>query len=1467
MADEDVKIIIKQKGTIPVYTKTKVGTGEIYHDESLEGKGTVADPLKVSEEIIVDIDSRVEKTSEADKVYGTDSEGNQTVYDKGSFGQVDDVLVNGTSVVTNKIAEVEVPTAVSELTNDANYQNGTQVSNTVSGAINTHNTSNDAHSNLLTPITQDIDAIEEKIPAQASAENKLADKNFVNSSVATNTAYFIGTFNSVEELEAYSGTLTNNDYAFVVSTDEAGNTVYDRYKYNTDTQQWIFEYELNNSSFTADQWAAINSGATSEAIAQISTNTGTISEHIADTSNPHEVTKAQVGLGNVDNTSDLDKPISTATQTALNAKQDKLTAGSGINIDPNTNVISSTTAESNFRGRFVNYASVPTSSGGYTPDYRGIRTPSNNDYMVVSDASDYAPTTSFVSDGTYINYNIDGYKGTLKITDIPVYRIHIGEFNQFDIRCEQGARLYIYCNLANTYKTSPSATTYITTDSACINVDPRSRWSESFYRDSGSYQGAWRFRYIGMWSTDGKSGWLPEYQIEDTLPIATDAEPGIAKLYNTTGQNTDGSMTQKSITDALNTKVSDVLVNGVSVVSNKVATINTIKSDWAQTDSTQPDYILHKPTNVSDFTNDANYQNAQEVGSSITTAISEHNTASDAHSNILTPIKADITDIQALIPSAATTSNQLADKEFVNSTVATQTANFIGTFANVSELRAYSGAITNNDYAFVINQVVTDNGNDWATFAALDLYDKNLLTDYDYAWVIDGTKFDLYRFDIVEQEWSLKADNIDKDDVSLNRAFCRYKATVSGATVTWNYEYTLNNSSFTAAQWAAINSGVTPAMVADYLDPNSTSSSAYNTRISTLTLNKLSKTSTASRVYGTDSAGAQTLYQAGDNIEFGTDGKINVTGVQQQMFEMPEATADLLGSIVQYLGDTDQDYTHGVMYQCVPVYGNYTATYSGTGTITNVQLDAETFVNSTEYREGQTSYVFTCTRGGIRQTWRTPSGRTTSMGLSLYGITYSGRPSVDDTITVTASIVGYRWEAYAGVSAGNDKIQVIGEKIYGVNVVPQYTSNTLPTATENNAGMICQYRGSGTLHDIYQDGYFYQATENTRMRDFSLEADPNKYSSLYISDVMTLEDFMENEFDDVTFYWTSTMSGTGWVMRDSAIEIPTADLSQYGISYTLEDGQTLSNGDEITVHIIKSYYWKNIQVQPDNFIVDVLPNASIDNRERVVFLAGSDMIAPSPEYPVGKWYRCKLLYNEEDDEYYYDWVLLPNQIDLPMVTEMETDATKVTTGQCFDYVGDDSVEYSNDLQRIVLRKGHIYRAVVKYPDDPDFATVCYYDAYPYQFDAMPTGEEEYNEVVAQYTGTDVSTYVQGHFYRCVPTGEMTPPSSMSKPSEEGFSFEIDADVLETQVQDPTQAFTFEFKSQGPGFSWVVKTGPNQWTSCELSDYGITVVGEAPYGAQVKVKYIEPQPEYIWQEIPVGGATVVYDPINESLTIS
>ena len=60
-----------------------------------------------------------------------------------------------------------------------------------------------------------------------------------------------------------------------------------------------------------------------EIVTKIDNNTTNLSTHTANESNPHKVTKAQIGLGNVDNTSDANKPISTATQTALDLKADK----------------------------------------------------------------------------------------------------------------------------------------------------------------------------------------------------------------------------------------------------------------------------------------------------------------------------------------------------------------------------------------------------------------------------------------------------------------------------------------------------------------------------------------------------------------------------------------------------------------------------------------------------------------------------------------------------------------------------------------------------------------------------------------------------------------------------------------------------------------------------------------------------------------------------------------------------------------------------------------------------------------------------------------------------------------------------------------------------------------------------------------------------------------------------------------
>lgn len=121
--------------------------------------------------------------------------------------------------------------------------------------------------NLLSTIQSRVNEINTLIPNQASAQNQLADKSFVNSSIASNTANFMGTYTSLADIEAIPNP-TNNDYAFLQTTDQAGNTVYKRYKYSADTTQWLYEYDLNNSSFTAEQWATINSGLTQSSVDQ-----------------------------------------------------------------------------------------------------------------------------------------------------------------------------------------------------------------------------------------------------------------------------------------------------------------------------------------------------------------------------------------------------------------------------------------------------------------------------------------------------------------------------------------------------------------------------------------------------------------------------------------------------------------------------------------------------------------------------------------------------------------------------------------------------------------------------------------------------------------------------------------------------------------------------------------------------------------------------------------------------------------------------------------------------------------------------------------------------------------------------------------------------------------------------------------------------------------------------------------------
>ena len=228
----------------------------------LDSKQPMITPEAMLSSDLVDDTGHVHKFATAEQLAQIETNKNNIATNAANIAtNTADIATNRSNIATNTADIATNKSNIATNTADIATNRSNIATNTADIATN--------RSNIATN-TADIATINSKIPEQASASNKLADKDFVNSSIATSTATFIGTFNSLEDLEDYTGPLDDNDYAFVITTDAAGNTLYNRYKYTG--SEWLFEYTLNNSSFTAAQWASIQSGITSTDVAQITTN-------------------------------------------------------------------------------------------------------------------------------------------------------------------------------------------------------------------------------------------------------------------------------------------------------------------------------------------------------------------------------------------------------------------------------------------------------------------------------------------------------------------------------------------------------------------------------------------------------------------------------------------------------------------------------------------------------------------------------------------------------------------------------------------------------------------------------------------------------------------------------------------------------------------------------------------------------------------------------------------------------------------------------------------------------------------------------------------------------------------------------------------------------------------------------------------------------------------------------------------
>ena len=128
--------------------------------------------------ILGELDKKVDKVSTANRVYGTDVNGDQTTYDANSFGQVDDVQVGGVSVVQNKIASLG--TMAGESASDYRTANGQDtIDGGLSDRIGDIEDTIDTYGDIVTHNVSDF---------ATSAQGALADSALQPSDVVNNTS-------------------------------------------------------------------------------------------------------------------------------------------------------------------------------------------------------------------------------------------------------------------------------------------------------------------------------------------------------------------------------------------------------------------------------------------------------------------------------------------------------------------------------------------------------------------------------------------------------------------------------------------------------------------------------------------------------------------------------------------------------------------------------------------------------------------------------------------------------------------------------------------------------------------------------------------------------------------------------------------------------------------------------------------------------------------------------------------------------------------------------------------------------------------------------------------------------------------------------------------------------------------------------------------------------------------------------
>lgn len=598
-----------------------------------------------------------------------------------------------------------------------------------------------------------------------------------------------------------------------------------------------------------------------------------------------------------------------------------------------------------------------------------------------------------------------------------------------------------------------------------------------------------------------------------------------------------------------------------------------------------------------------------------------------------------------------------------------------------------------------------------------------------------------------------------------------------------------------------------------------------------------------------------------------------------QVREMPEITEEIYGRIVQYVGETTEEYTNGYFYKAERVSAGFVVNEEGsrlTG-ISNIVIDQE------KLRDALESYGLNLPldfQADHRHYWTCVSpmgGSTLGIGeevlRDVWGITWDGTPEyvTPDLFTIIDIEELFEHGYWERIDVQPDNGLVEDVLVDGESVVVDKTAyislsdrikhlevlGVTPDAAVDNE--IVQYIGETT--EEYTNGYFYKASENPVESIITPHA---IISGVQDSDVIIDKDLFESYVQpesDLELHFIYKTRANSWTLNHERV-----DLANYGISFDVE--VIPQNDDDLYIDYraaTTSFSWTRINVQPQ---VDISDKQDKDHNE--VYKVGFN----------GGWEDANSIINVDSYITKTDAEDGSTTLSIEDITDDGSDIdntdTGLTTGKAvYEYAQpqlDNKVDKTNIPSKVYGTNENGEQTLYDYDsfglvDDvrvdgesvvtDSIANITLSDRIRH-LEVLPTtpGSTENGEIV-QYIGLTNQNYTNGYFYKASsePVESTITPHVISSVIQDS-DVTVNKSTFESYVQ-PTQDMELQFTYNNG--SWLL-----DGEIVNIADYGISINGTPNNDDTLYIDYRYTTVSYNWTRINVQP---VFDVINNLTSTS